>query len=368
MTSRERILAAVHFRRPDSLPCNESIWPDTLELWHTQGLPDDTDPADYFGWDICSMSLDCSPRFEQRVISRDDPWYTYQDRWGYHATKKMGKASSIHFFNHKTDSRETWERNRERWNLSCDPEEPARIDSLSYFEHFTPYPTWEETARKYNDLYATDRYMLYTVYGPWEANWRHCGYEALLMNTALDPEWVREMAEYHTALTIAVMKRGLTYGMKPDGLFMVEDLGGTGGMLFSPDSWRAIFKPSVVQLGNFLQREGIDFWMHSCGNAEAVFPDLIEAGVQVMNPLQATAGLDVVELRKKYGRRLAFYGNISAVRFSGPQDALEEEIRAKVATGKEGGFIFHSDHSLPPEVDFERYSWALKTARDEFLR
>ncbi len=365
--SRERVKAALNFRQPDRLPCNESLWPDTLELWHTQGLPEDVEPDEYFGWDICSMSLDCSPRFEQKVLTRNDPWYTYQDRWGYHATKKIGKASSVHFFNHKTDTKEKWDSHKYRWSLSNDPDEPARIDSTSYFEHFDPYPTWPEALKKYQKIYSSGRYMLFCTYGPWEANWRHCGYEELLMHTALEPVWVTEMAAYHTELVMKVLQHGLNGGMRPDGFFMVEDLAGTNGMLFSPESWRNIFKPSVIKLGKFLAENNIDFWMHCCGNAGAIFPDLIEAGVKVMNPLQATAGLDVVDLRKKYGTKLAYYGNISAVKMAGPENELEDEIRSKVTIAKNGGYIFHSDHSLPPEVDFKRYEWALETARNYFL-
>jgi uroporphyrinogen decarboxylase len=366
LTSRQRVKAAINFQKVDRLPCDESLWPDTLDLWHTQGMPKDSEPVDYFGWDICGMALDCSPRFEQKILHEDPPWYTYQDRWGYNATKKLGKASSVHFFNHKTDSRETWDSHKYRWSLSNDPDEPARIDSASYFEHFKPYPTWPEALEKYNKLYSTERYMLFNSYGPWESNWRHCGYEELLMHTALEPEWVTEMAEYHIDLLISVLERGLREGLKPDGFFLVDDLAGTSGMLFSPKSWRRLFKPSIAKLGKFLKENDIDFWMHCCGNAEAVFPDLIEAGVRVINPLQATAGLNIVDLRKKYGKQLAFYGNISVVKMSGPQDELENEIRSKVSVGKDGGFVFHSDHSVPPEVDFDRYEWILKTARAYF--
>ena len=367
LSARERIKAAINFLPPKGLPCNESPWPDTLKLWHSQGLPEDIEPADYFGWDIHSMSLDCSPRFEQIILSTDDPWYTYQDRWGYTATKKMNEASSVHFFDHKTDSREKWDSHKHRWSLSPNPAEPARIDSDSYFEHFKPYPSWSAAVEKYQKAYSTERYLLFNVYGPWEATWRHCGYEELLMNTALDPTWVAEMSEYHIELVIAVLAHGLGLGMKPDGLFLIEDLGGTRGMLFSPESWKNIFEPSMRRLGQFLSDSGIDFWMHSCGNAEVVYPDLIEAGVKVMNPLQVSAGLNVVDLRRRYGNSLAFYGNIDARKMSGPRDELEDEIRAKVSLAHEGGYIFHSDHSVPPDVELTRYEWALKIAREYFL-
>jgi len=363
MTSRERVKAAISFEPPDRMPCSEGLWPDTLDLWHEQGMPREVSPDDYFGFDISHISLDCSPRFEQEVLSHGGEWYTYRDRWGYTATKKYGKSSSVHFFDHRTADRAAWEASRHRWSLSTAPDETARIDTASYFEHFAPYPTWAEVRRLYDEVYANGRYLLFNCYGPWEATWRHRGYEAQLMDCLLDPDWLREMAETHVALLIAVLDKCLADGMRPDGFFMVEDLAANRGLLMSPASWRSVFKPAVQELGRFLVRHQVDFWMHCCGNAEAVFPDLIECGVRVMQPLQVSAGLDVNELRRRYGTQLAWYGNVAAPKMSGPLPALEDELRAKTSFAREGGYIFHSDHSVPPDVSFERYQWILQTAR-----
>ena len=363
MTSRQRVKAAINFQPPDRLPCSESIWQDTLELWRSQGMPADVSPEDYFDFDICGMSLDCSPRYEQKIISRDAPWYTYQDRWGYTATKKLGAPSSIHFFDHKTTDQEVWHSNKHRWQLSKNPGEPARLDSTSYFEHFDSYPSWSEAKEKYDQIYASQRYMLFDVYGPWEATWRHCGYEQLLMNIALEPDWIADMAKVHIDLVIDVLKHCLSLGMKPDGFYMIEDLACNHGLFFSPKTWRNVFKPLIRRLGQFLNEQQIDFWMHCCGNAEIIFPDLIECGLKVMNPLQASAGLNVLNLREKYGENLAFFGNISVPKMSGPIDELEQEIKSKAAVAKNGGYVFHSDHSIPPEVSLDRYQLILKTAR-----
>ena len=363
MTSRQRVKAAINFQPPDRLPCSESIWPDTLDLWRSQGMPPDVSPEDYFDFDICSMSLDCSPRYEQKIISRDAPWYTYQDRWGYTATKRIGASSSIHFFDHKTTDQQAWNSNKHRWTLSKDPTESARIDSASYFEHFDAYPTWSQAKETYQRLSASQRYILFDVYGPWEATWRHCGYEQLLMSTALEPAWIADMAQAHIDLVIDVLKHCLMLGIKPDGFYMIEDLACNQGLLFSPQTWREIFKPLIQKLGRFLAEQQIDFWMHSCGNPEIIFSDLIECGLKVMNPLQASTGLNVLNLREEYGENLAFYGNISVPKMSGPIDELEQEIKSKLAFARKGGYVFHSDHSIPPDVSLGRYQWILKTAR-----
>ncbi len=102
------------------------------------------------------------------------------------------------------------------------------------------------------------------------------------------------------------------------------------------------------------------------GKVTTMIDDLIECGVQVLNPVGVTAGLDAVELRRKYGRRLSFYGNIQASKMSGPLPDLEAELRRKIPLARQGGYIMHSDHSCPPEVRLARYCWLHQFAQSLF--
>jgi uroporphyrinogen decarboxylase len=368
MTSRERIQAAIRWEKPDALPISESFWDGVLDDWREQGMPADVSAEEYFDLDICHMSLDTSGQFEQKVLDRSDGMITYKDRAGYSMRKEENRSSTIHFFDHLNTDRDFWENElKPRLTLSDDPNAPARIDDKSYFAHFDPYPTWDEAVDKYKRLYATDRYMLFVAYGPWEAIWRHRGQVQLLMDLAMDPDWVRDMADTYARLVIDILKRCLSLDMKPDGIFLIEDLGTTRSLLFSPASWRDTIKPAMAMIGDFLRENDIAFWMHSCGAIEPIIDELVEVGLQVLNPLQVDAGLDIAPLHERYRNRLAFYGNISVPRMIEGQDALLEELQRKVPFAREGGFIFQSDHSIPPQVSFERYSWMLKKAREIFM-
>jgi len=366
ITHRDRVRAALRFERPDRLPCNESFWDGTLQAWRRQGMPAGVSAEDYFDFHLCMMAMDASPRFEQRLLWRKDGYMTYEDRFGYTVKKRDGVSSSMEFSNHLTTDRAAWERIKPRFAISTDADEPARIDEASCFAHFDPYPSWKEAGRKHRRLVATERYVLLNVYGPWEATWRHRGMENLLLDLATDPGWVRDMADTYQDLVIATLRHCVDLGIKPDGLLVVEDLGTTRSMLMSPGSWRDVFKPAWSRLGSALGRHRIDFWAHSCGAVQPVLDDLLECGVGVVNPLQAAAGLDVVDLRRRYGKRMAFYGNIDVRKMLGTWEELEREIRRKVPVAREGGFVFHSDHSVPPQVDFRQYCRMLKTARRVF--
>jgi uroporphyrinogen decarboxylase len=92
-----------------------------------------------------------------------------------------------------------------------------------------------------------------------------------------------------------------------------------------------------------------------------LLPDLIECGLNVLQPLQVQAGMDVRELKPRFGRDLTFWGNISVVKMAGDAAQCEAEIREKIECAKQGGgYIYHSDHSVPPEVDFRRYQWVME--------
>jgi uroporphyrinogen decarboxylase len=320
--------------------------------------------ADYFGFDIDSMSIDASPRFEQRLISEDDDFMVVQDRVGYTIRKAKGKSRTFEVLEHMTHDRASWERVKERFVIGA--LDSARIDDASYFLHMDEYPSWAGAREKYEKLRRQDRYLLFAGYGGYEFTWRHRGYEELLMETASDPDFVAEMTGAYMDFLITVLQRCLDEGMKPDGFFLVEDVACTRGMLFSPRSWREILKPHMYALGQFLHNHGIAFWMHCCGNAEAIFDDLIECGLDVIQPLEAKSGLDVRKLRPVYGDRLTFYGNIDVrVMADGTDEEMAEEIRSKLAPFKAdgGGYIYHSDHSVPPEVSLDRFRLALDLVR-----
>ncbi|MGL1890042.1 MAG: hypothetical protein OCD02_00375 [Spirochaetaceae bacterium] len=376
MTSKERVKAAINWEKPDRIPVHEDFWTDTLEVWKEQGFPqnitiyppslnDNKSQAvdEYFDFDIAVMYLDCSPRYEQKILSHKDDYYIYEDRYGYTAEKPWKKSGSIHYVSVKTKDIETWESTKHRWKLNEDPSESSRIDDQNYFEHFDDYPSWKEAKIKFDIMENNGRYILFKNYGPWEATWRHRDFSNLLMDVALEPEWVRDMGRVHVDLTIDVLKKSISEGMKPDGYFMVDDLGGSNGPLMSPTMWASVYKDMVKELGTFLKENDIDFWMHSCGNAEIMFDDFIDCGVKVMNPLQASAGLDIRQLKDKYQNRLAFYGNIDAHILDGDCEQLQQELTTRKEMFKDGGWICHTDHSIPPTMSLEQFNKMLKTIK-----
>jgi uroporphyrinogen-III decarboxylase len=150
-----------------------------------------------------------------------------------------------------------------------------------------------------------------------------------------------------------------------DGMVIWGDVAYRRDMFFSPDYWRKYFKPGVKSIVDLCHQNGLPVIYHGCGNVKRIFEDFIEVGVDAYNPLEAKAGLDVVDLRRKYGHRIGFCGNMDVIVWArGTPEELKKVVLTKLNAAKGGGYIFQSDHSVPSNVSGENYDYVVKLVRE----
>jgi hypothetical protein len=336
MSKKERVIAAIERKNPDRIPISDSYWDDTLTRWRSEGMPAAIEPQEYFDLDVYQLSIDSSPRVTPREISRDDENFTFRDRMGYVATKSIGKSRTLHFSEYPAPNRDAWNELKNGFILKSD--EPARISTKGFPFRLDMGDSWNQVKEDYARIRDRGYYILGNNYGPHEATWRFRGFTETLMDLAMDPEFIVDIASTFMAFQRQVIDQCLDNGIYIDGFMCTDDVASTNGMLFSPDTWRQVYKPLIKELGDFLKERNTHFWMHCCGNAEAVFEDLIECGLQVINPLEAKSGLDVRKLKDVYGDRLTFNGNIDATAMPDPA-TMEDEIPAKLEPFRTGAWI-----------------------------
>ena len=374
MTGRERVIAAIERQPLDRIPRYDGFWEDTLQRWECEGLQlpqvkkitvDGQEkfigrPVDFcFDLDMVQLFMDISMRFPTGVVEDDGVKITVADRCGYTAQKFKGRASSMHFISHMTEDPEDWEKYKDRFRL--DLKDTARVDCENYYLHTKEYPSWDGFKTIFEEYRKLDKFISVFVYGPWEETWRHHGYETSLMDLIAEPEMMTEMFEKATDLMIDTVSHMIAIGCKPDAIWLAEDMGCTRSTLFSHKVYRELLWPCHKKLGDFLHENGIYFFMHSCGLIEPFLPDLIEAGLDVIQALQANTGMTLLDLKPKYGDRITFFGNISEQNFKNGPEAIEAELREKIPVAMAGGgYIYHSDHSIPPEVSLATYLHAMK--------
>jgi uroporphyrinogen decarboxylase len=137
-----------------------------------------------------------------------------------------------------------------------------------------------------------------------------------------------------------------------------DDLGEQTGPMFSPEIYREVFKPQHKRVFDAMKKMGHPVLLHSCGSVRKLIPDLIEIGVDILNPIQVTAtGMDSKELKKEFGSELAFWGGGCDTQHilprGTPQEVKDETKRRIDDLAPGGGFIFTPVHNIQADVPAE---------------
>jgi len=359
VNSRERIQTLLKFDEPDRIGLMDSFWTDTLSRWHGEGLDPGIRPAEQFGFDFEHLYIDTSLRLPERLLEETEEYTVREDKHGFVAKQWKDRAGALGYLSHAIEGRSSWEELKPR--LRADFGKGCRVHTVSYFEPFVEWIEWEQLRKESEELQQQGRFVLAVAYGPFEGIWRAHGFEETLIDLAANPGFAREMFETHVSLVIEVLGEGLQRGIEFDGLFLIEDMGFRSGPLMAPKVYRELLFPGHRRLGDFLKSRDLAYFLHSDGDVRRLIPDFVNAGVGVLQPLEARAGLDVRKLKREYGRDLAFMGNIDADKLSGTREEIEREVCEKVEIAKEGGgYIYHSDHSVPSSVSLGNYRFLLE--------
>jgi uroporphyrinogen decarboxylase len=201
---------------------------------------------------------------------------------------------------------------------------------------------------------------------PFECGWHMVGPETQLKLMIKDPGWLMDMYENSTRLIEQAWKDLQRKGVEPDGLWLYGDIAYKNGPMFSPRHYQELLQPFHARLVDLAHASGAQVIYHSDGDLSRFIPHLIEIGVDCLHPLEVKAGMDVVKLKEEYGSEITLMGNIDARLFEENDLAgLEKELRRKIPAAMEGGgYIYHSDHSIPPGTKLSTYQFALELVRE----
>jgi uroporphyrinogen decarboxylase len=195
-----------------------------------------------------------------------------------------------------------------------------------------------------------------------ERAWKLVGMDNLFMMMITDPDRVAWLLERIMDFQLGVAEQYVRIGI--DMASPGDDHGTQASLLFSPELFRKLYKPQYARLFSFYRSRDIVINFHSDGNVLPLVDDFIELGIDILNPVQATA-LDLPELRQRTAGRMALLGGVSTgtIEKGTPED-VREEVRNRIRTlGREGGYICGPDHSLPfPPANVA----ALRSAVEEY--
>jgi len=339
MTSRERFRLVYEHKEPDRVPRLESPWGSTVERWRREGLPEDVSIAEHFGLDLVhSFGADNSPRYEEKVLEETEEYVIRTTKWGA-TLKNWRHAGGVpEFLGFTVTDRDTWAEAKERIRPDA-----ARIDWRNLEDN---YADWRDAGA----WITAGGWFGYDVTASW-----FIGTERVLMALVTDPDWCADVFQHLCEVQLALFDLAWDRGYRFDGLRWPDDLGYRNGLLFSPQIYRDVLKPVHKRACDWAHEKGVKVMLHSCGGVAELIPDLIDAGIDALNPIETKAGMDLIEIKRLYGGQLVLEGGIDVRVMSDPV-AIEEEIRTKVSAAKQGGgYIFHSDHSVPDSVSLKDY-------------
>jgi hypothetical protein len=362
----ERMRKTLRHEEADRVPVSDFFWGAFIRRWRDElGLAAGTDIYRYYDldWRVTLPNMD--PRIRSfEILKQNGEEVLVRTGFGAVIRKRFDHAMPA-FVSFDTSTLEALEALEfddpwdERRFFSPGDNQIAGVGDG--FERNSP--PWIESVRQVH----ADFPVFGSVCEGHEMLWRIIGSENTMMWIAEAPErlgrQIERICRFSLELTKAQIKAA---GGMLDGMVIWGDVAYKKGMLFSPVFWRKWFKPGVKAIVDVCHEHGLPVIYHGCGNSIRIFEDFIEAGVDAYNPLEAKAGMDVVELRRQFGRRIAFCGNMDVLLWAAGSD---EEVRAsalrKLNAAKGGGYIFQSDHSVPDNISPQRYEFVLRLVREK---
>jgi uroporphyrinogen decarboxylase len=210
-----------------------------------------------------------------------------------------------------------------------------------------------------------DRFRVFSIgFSLYERAWTMRGMENLLMDMVLHPDFVHELLNRIADYNIAQVREALCYDI--DAVYFGDDWGGQHGLIMGPGAWHEFFFPVLRRMYSEVKAAGKFVMIHSCGDVDELFDDLIEIGLSCFNPFQPEV-MDVFALMEQYRGRLAFHGGLSTQRtlpLGTPADVREETNRLLEA-GAGGGYIFAPAHDVEGDVPLENMLAFLETVQTQ---
>jgi uroporphyrinogen decarboxylase len=356
MTERERFIQTLTGGEPDRPSYGDYFaYASTQHRWEQEGLPSGLDRealyrhfgfdhVDIWGHDRLPVNVDVLPTFAETILE-DAADYTVRRTASGDVVKVLRHEpppAMPQFLAHPVRDRSTWTAFRQR----LDPDTPGRLptdlavharDSVG---RTTPLGAW---------LGGTFGYI---------RNWM--GVENACLAFYDNPGLVDEMMAHLTHLHATLARRIFAAGVQLDWVMFWEDMAYNRGSLISPALYRRHCLPFYTTLVDLVRGAGVPVvGIDSDGQIGELMPLWLDAGIHLMHPMEAAAGMDVRASRRQFGPQVTFLGGIDKRALARGPAAIAAEVIPKMRELRDhgGGFIVQCDHGVPPDVSLDNYRY-----------
>jgi len=328
VNSRERIEMALNFEQPDRTPIFASFVPEIEEKIRGEFNISEMDVGVALGND---MVKSCAG-LEMSFYGKPEPEYV--DNWGIKwKYVKNGFGSFTEIAEHP---------------LAGDHEK------LDFFEIPDPCEdTQYDDFREKKRLYGNEKWMIgSSQISIFEGCWYLRGLDTFMMDMALEPDYTNALMDKVMQFPLNAARKYVELGA--DMIWFGDDVSMQTGMMMSVDMWRIFLKERYAKLFSACKQlnPNIKIAYHSCGNCQPILDDMIEIGLDVLNPLQPMA-IDPFEIKKRYGRRLALFGGLciqNVMPYGSVEDVKGAVSKLTTELGRGGGYILSPAHHIQADT------------------
>jgi len=340
LNAKERVKAALGHRQPDRVPvdfwCERSV---RQRLKDHLGLVTDEDLLRRLHIDVRNIY----PEYAGPEL-KTFPDGSYEDFWGV-IRRPVRNPFGIHYevaFNPFSE------------DASLKAVEKYRWPRAEWFD----YSSLEKMLQKYGDYGICIGKMGIETQTFFIQTWYLRGLEKILADMIVSPHIVdlliSRILDFRREHVREILK---TVKGRVEWVQLADDYGTQNGLFLSTDLWRRYFRDPIAQTADMIHAHGIKVFLHSCGSIRALIPDLIDAGIDILNPIQVTArGMDPVEIKRDYGDRICLHGTIDTQRVlssGSPEDVKKEVFTMLEQLGCNGGFILSTTHTIEQDIPLE---------------
>jgi len=352
MNSKERVLAAINHQETDRIPL-DFWWSHEMKarLLQHLNLENEDHLQRYLGSDIRGVY----PAYIGPKLQRFDDG-SYEDFWGV-IRKPFAHGSGGEYdevFSPPLAQA-----------TSLDDIQSIRWPDPDWFD----YDSLIEQCNRYRDYAIMIGKMGRECQTLFIQLWYFRGLENILMDLITWPEFVQALVDKIMAFRVEHLKRilGVARG-RADILQLADDYGTQNGLFMSPALWHKFFTPHLKTMADMAHEAGLKVFLHCDGGIRPIIPDLIELGIDILNPIQPdAAGMDPEGLKSDFGDTMCFHGAVdtqTTLPF-GTREEVIAEVRERIEVlGKGGGYILAPVHTVEPDVPVENLLAVYETARE----
>ncbi|HSV73967.1 MAG TPA: uroporphyrinogen decarboxylase family protein [Chthonomonadales bacterium] len=360
-TDLERFLACMRYEASDRRPNHElGVWPQTAARWQREAPDAVANLAwrwfhgeDALGLDrreYVPVHYGFDPPFEHQVLEETPEYEVFRDGLGIlhralkEGTVSGGRMSMDQYLDHPLKTATEWPDIRRRLAPATARRYPADLDART-----------EAWRRRSCPLVLGENCAANGFY--WRAR-EFMGTEGLSMAWYDQPALLHEVMEHFCDFVIET-SRPVLERVQVDYFVLNEDMAMKSGPLLSPATYREFIQPRLRRMVEFFRAHGcLHFAVDTDGDPTPLIPLMMDAGVDVLWPIERASNVDPVTLRRRFGRDLRLWGGVDKRVLPLGPEAIRAHLREFIPLIEEGGFIPTVDHTVPPDVswdDFRHY-------------